>query len=63
MPPLIDKPHENSVTADIDCPHFVVQELDDQLVLPVMQEQWVAQRCAAGQAMEYREYAGFDHLP
>ncbi|NKG21169.1 lipase family protein [Paeniglutamicibacter terrestris] len=61
--PLGDKLRENSVTADIDYPLFVAQGLADQLVLPTMQEQWVAQRCAAGQAMEYREYPGLDHLP
>lgn len=61
--PLGDKLRENSVDMPIEAPLFVAQGLDDQLVLPSMQQDWVAQRCAAGQSMEYREYAGLDHMP
>ena len=61
--PLGAKLRENSVQMDIDYPLFVGQGLEDQLVLPSMQRDWVAGRCAAGQAMEYREYAGRDHMP
>lgn len=61
--PLGDKLRENSVNMPIEVPLFVGQGLSDQLVLPAMQQDWVAERCAAGQTMEYREYAGRDHMP
>lgn len=61
--PLGDKLRENSVDMPIDVPLFVGQGLADQLVLPGMQQDWVAGRCAAGQSMEYREYEGRDHMP
>ncbi|MFD1916189.1 lipase family protein [Paeniglutamicibacter kerguelensis] len=61
--PLGGKLRENSVNQNINYPLFVGQGLDDQLVLPGMQRGWVAERCAAGQHMEYREYEGRDHMP
>lgn len=61
--PLGEKLRENSVNMPIDVPLFVAQGLADQLVLPTMQQDWVAERCAAGQPMEYREYEGRDHMP
>lgn len=61
--PLGARLEENSVDMDIAYPLFVAQGLDDRLVLPGMQRAWVAGRCAAGQEMEYREYAGRDHMP
>ena len=60
---LGEKLRENSVDMTIDYPLFVAQGLADQLVLPDMQRGWVAERCAAGQEMEYREYPGLDHMP
>jgi alpha-beta hydrolase superfamily lysophospholipase len=41
---------------------FVAQGDSDDLVRPEVQTRWVARRCAAGQALEYRRYAGRDHL-
>ena len=61
--PLGAKLRENSADRNIDYPLFVGQGLADQLVLPGMQRDWVAGRCAAGQRMDYREYAGLDHMP
>lgn len=61
--PLGEELRENSVNENIDYPLFVAQGTADQLVLPGMQRDWVAERCAAGQAMEYREYEGRDHMP
>lgn len=61
--PLGDKLRENSVNMPIDVPLFVGQGLTDQLVLPAMQQDWVAERCAAGQSLEYRAYEGGDHMP
>jgi hypothetical protein len=31
-------------------------------VLPTAQQRWVDARCRAGQRLEYRTYAGHDHL-
>ena len=51
----------NSPTAQIDAPVLVAQGLVDVLVPPAVQQGWVAQRCAGGQAIDYREYAGLTH--
>ena len=51
----------NSPTARIDAPVLVAQGLSDILVPPSVQEGWVAERCAGGQAIDYREYAGLTH--
>lgn len=61
--PLGDKLRDNSVDMPIKAPLLVAQGLADTLVLPQMQRGWVAERCAAGQRLEYREYAGLDHMP
>ena len=52
---------ENVPTRRVAMPLLVAQGLADELVLPDVQRQWVAQRCAAGQNMEYRTYAGRSH--
>lgn len=41
---------------------LVAQGDTDDLVLPQVQAAWVARRCAAGQAIEFRLYPGRDHL-
>lgn len=41
---------------------LVAQGLTDDLVLPDVQQRWAEQRCAAGQSLEFRRYAGLDHL-
>lgn len=61
--PLGAKLRENSVDMNVDYPLFVAQGQADSLVLPAMQREWVKQRCAAGQPMEYREYPGLNHMP
>ena len=43
-------------------PLLVAQGDADPLVLPAMQRQWVAARCAAGQQLDVRSYPGLDHL-
>lgn len=53
---------ENSPTQRIDAPVFVAQGAADELVLPSIQERFVAARCRAGQVLEYARYAGRDHL-
>lgn len=60
--PLGDRLDENVPTLPIDAPLFIAQGGADPLILPSVQEKYVAERCAAGQAMIFREYPGRDHL-
>lgn len=60
--PLGARLEENMPTGHIDAPLFIAQGGDDKLILPKIQEQYVQDRCAAGQALSYREYAGRGHL-
>ncbi len=60
--PLGDRLDENVPTLPIEAPLFIAQGAADPLILPTVQEAYVADRCAAGQAMVYREYEGRDHL-
>jgi alpha-beta hydrolase superfamily lysophospholipase len=53
---------ENTPHALIAAPLLIAQGLSDPLVLPNVQEQFVKQRCAAGQSLEYRTYKGRDHV-
>jgi hypothetical protein len=43
-------------------PVLVAQGLADELVLPEVQSRFVAARCQAGRVIDYRRYAGRDHL-
>ncbi|WP_241156158.1 lipase family protein [Leucobacter chromiireducens] len=43
-------------------PVLVAQGLADPLVRPEQQREWVADRCADGAELDYREYADLDHL-
>jgi acetyl esterase/lipase len=52
----------NTPTGHIDAPLFLAQGTADGLVLPAQQRDFVAARCAAGQAIDFREYPGRDHL-
>ena len=52
---------ENTPTAAISAPLLVAQGLSDVTVPPSVQEAWVAQRCADGQELDYREYTGLTH--
>lgn len=53
---------ENAPTRPIPGPVLIGQGLADDLVLPDVQDAFVAARCAAGQAIDYRRYAGRNHL-
>jgi pimeloyl-ACP methyl ester carboxylesterase len=53
---------ENVPAAPIPVPVFVAQGETDDLVLPTIQQRWVAARCAAGQPLLYRTYSGRDHI-
>lgn len=51
----------NSPTAPIEAPVLVAQGLSDVLVPPSVQQAYVAEQCAKGQAIDYRVYAGQTH--
>lgn len=49
-------------TRPIGVPVLLAQGRSDTLVLPDVQDRYVRARCDAGQAIDYRTYAGRDHL-
>jgi hypothetical protein len=53
---------ENIPIGRIPAPLMIGQGLTDPLVLPSEQRRYVDAQCAAGQSLEYRTYAGFDHV-
>jgi len=53
---------ENTPNRSLRQPVLIAQGLADDLVRPDVQSRFVRERCAAGQALEYRTYAGRDHL-
>ncbi len=57
--PLARRLAQNVPTARITAPLLVAQGLDDELA--AIQPRYVAERCAAGQALEYRTYSGRTH--
>jgi alpha-beta hydrolase superfamily lysophospholipase len=61
--PLVARLEENVPTGGIEAPLLVAQGEADSLVLPTVQADYVAARCAAGQPVDYRTYAGRDHVP
>lgn len=52
----------NTPAEPIAAPLFIGQGDADPLVLPGIQSRFIDTRCAAGQALTYRLYAGRDHL-
>ncbi len=53
---------QNTPDRPLPQPLLIAQGLADDLVLPQVQAAFVARRCAAGQGMTFRRYAGRDHL-
>lgn len=53
---------ENVPKGPIDAPVLLAQGETDNLVLPSIQDRFVEERCASGQAIDYRKYANRDHL-
>lgn len=53
---------QNVPRGPIEVPVFLAQGTLDDLVLPATQDAYVAERCAAGQAIDYRRYADRDHV-
>lgn len=60
---LGDELRANSPIGPIGVPVLIAQGGSDSLVLPAMQERWVADRCATGQSLDFRVFPGLDHLP
>lgn len=54
---------ENVPPATIVTPLLLAQGATDQLVLPAAQDEFVQGLCAAGVPVDYRLYAGLDHVP
>jgi uncharacterized membrane protein HdeD (DUF308 family) len=54
---------ENIPDEPIEAPLLIGQGAADSLVLPEVQQAFVAGLCAGGQAVDYRTYAGRDHVP
>jgi alpha-beta hydrolase superfamily lysophospholipase len=52
----------NVPSGPISAPLLLAQGLADDLVDPQVQARYVARRCDAGQAIDFRRYAGRDHL-
>lgn len=53
---------QNTPARDIQAPLLIAQGLADPLVLPSVQAQYVRQRCAAGQKLDYLTYPGRGHV-
>jgi hypothetical protein len=53
---------ENTPNGPIPVPLLVAQGLDDTVVTPSAQADYVPDRCAAGGRVEYRTYPGRDHV-
>jgi hypothetical protein len=52
---------QNTPTLPIDVPVLIGQGLADPTVRAPVQARWVAQRCAAGQHLDFRTYPGLTH--
>ena len=53
---------QNTPRQIVPMPLLIAQGESDELVLPNVQRAYVRARCTAGQTLEYRSYAGHDHL-
>lgn len=60
--PFLARLTENVPSGPIPAPVLVAQGADDRLVVPSAQDAYVDARCAAGYAVDYRTYAGLDHV-
>jgi alpha-beta hydrolase superfamily lysophospholipase len=61
--PLLSRLEENVPTFPVEAPLLLAQGASDQLVLPSVQADYVAARCADEQDIDYRSYEGLDHVP
>ncbi|EWT02086.1 hypothetical protein N865_07315 [Intrasporangium oryzae NRRL B-24470] len=61
--PLGKRLQDNTPPAKIQAPLLLGQGAADSLVVPTAQAAYVKSLCAAGQQVDYRTYAGRDHVP
>jgi len=61
--PLVGRLAENIPSGAIEAPLLVAQGEADGLVLPEVQDRYVAARCAAGHPVDHRSYPGLGHVP
>jgi pimeloyl-ACP methyl ester carboxylesterase len=60
--PLGKRLEENIPTGAIQAPLMIAQGSTDELVLPVIQNEFIKKRCESGVVVDYRVYNGEDHL-
>lgn len=60
--PMLARLRENTPTLPIAAPLLIAQGLADPLVVPRVQENYVRERCDAGQALEYLTVPNKDHV-
>jgi hypothetical protein len=60
--PFGERLAENTPKSNLQQPLLIAQGLADDLVHPDVQARFVRDRCAAGEELEYRTYAGRHHL-
>jgi hypothetical protein len=60
--PFGERLAENTPNGPLRQPLLIAQGLADDLVRPDVQSRFVRGRCDAGEGLEYRTYAGRDHL-
>lgn len=60
--PLGRRLEQNTPEDPIAAPVFIAQGEADDLVPPAIQKRYVATRCAAGQAIDFRIYPGLNHI-
>ncbi|MEV8147830.1 lipase family protein [Arthrobacter sp. NPDC080073] len=60
--PLGARLRENIPTGHTEAPLLLAQGLADQLIRPDMQSAYVSSLCAAGEHVDYHQFAGRDHL-
>jgi len=60
--PLAARADENVPRLPIAFPVLLAQGLADPLIAPAAQQAYVDERCASGQAIDYRTYPGRDHM-
>ncbi|NLB46909.1 MAG: lipase [Microbacteriaceae bacterium] len=60
--PFGDQLKAQTPTGPFPAPVLVAQGLSDPLVLPPLQQQWVDDRCDAGEVIDYRTFEGLSHV-
>lgn len=60
--PMGERLRENTPVLPIPYPLFIAQGDADTLVIPPVQDAYVAARCGAGQELNYKKYADKDHM-